>query len=60
MRFGKLGIVGGFAPPIQWMNGGPEGCGHGTSEAQASEEDKRKFKRAVEIVHTLVKKAKRS
>lgn len=32
------------------MNGGPAGCGGGTSAVQASAEEKAKFARAVEIV----------
>ena len=42
---------------LMWMNGGPQGCGGGVSQVQASDEDKRKFKRAVEIVNLLVEKA---
>ncbi|KII90696.1 hypothetical protein PLICRDRAFT_106318 [Plicaturopsis crispa FD-325 SS-3] len=42
---------------LQWCNGGPQGCGGGTSEVQATDEDKVKFKRAVEIVNELVGKA---
>ncbi|CAE6393594.1 unnamed protein product [Rhizoctonia solani] len=38
---------------LEWMNGGPQGCGGGTSEVQPSEEQKAKFKRAVEIVTKL-------
>jgi hypothetical protein len=34
-----------------------QGCGGGSSEVQASDEDKAKFKRAVEIVNELVDKA---
>ncbi|KIP09763.1 hypothetical protein PHLGIDRAFT_102312, partial [Phlebiopsis gigantea 11061_1 CR5-6] len=40
-----------------WMNGGPRGCGGGTSSVHATPEEKTKFKRAVEIVETLVEKA---
>jgi len=40
---------------LEWANGGPAGCGGGHSETQASEEDKKKFKRAVEIVNELTK-----
>lgn len=40
-----------------WMNGGPQGCGSGVSQTQATAEDKAKFKRAVEIVNELVAKA---
>jgi len=39
---------------LQWMNGGPSGCGGGHSEVQATEEDKTKFRRAVQIVEQLV------
>ncbi|KAF7343131.1 hypothetical protein MVEN_01743500 [Mycena venus] len=42
---------------LEWMNGGPQGCGSGTSMVQPTDEDKAKFKRAVEIVEELVKKA---
>ncbi|KAJ7054212.1 hypothetical protein C8F01DRAFT_1259957 [Mycena amicta] len=38
---------------LEWCNGGPAGCGRGTSEVQASDEDKDKFRRAVEIVEQL-------
>ncbi|CAA7263709.1 unnamed protein product [Cyclocybe aegerita] len=41
---------------LQWMNGAPEGCTGGTSTVQPTEEEKKKFKRAVEIVNELVKK----
>jgi hypothetical protein len=40
-----------------WNNGGPEGCGGGTSSVQPTPEEKSKFERAVEIVDALVKKA---
>ena len=43
---------------LMWMNGGPAGCGGGKSTVQASEEDKKKFKRAVDIVEKLVGEAK--
>jgi hypothetical protein len=39
---------------LEWMNGGPAGCGGGKSEVQATPEDKKKFERAVQIVQTLV------
>lgn len=42
---------------LEWCNGGPQGCGGGTSSVQATEEQKVKFKRAVEIVEKLVGKA---
>ena len=43
---------------LQWMNGGPQGCGGGTSTVQPTQEEKDKFKRAVEIVKELVQKDK--
>ena len=42
---------------LMWMNGGPSGCGGGTSTVKATAEDKQKFKRAVEIVEQLVGQA---
>lgn len=39
---------------LQWINGGPAGCGRGTSSVQATDEDKAKFRKAVEIVRQLV------
>ena len=38
---------------LEWVNGGPQGCGGGTSSVQATAEQKRKFKRAVEIATEL-------
>ncbi|KZT42381.1 hypothetical protein SISSUDRAFT_980348 [Sistotremastrum suecicum HHB10207 ss-3] len=38
---------------LEWWNGGPQGCGGGYSEVQASDEDKQKFKRAIAIVEEL-------
>ena len=43
---------------LVWANGGPQGCNGGTSSVQPTEEEKAKFKRAVDIVHELVKKDK--
>jgi len=43
---------------LEWINGGPAGCGGGTSFVQPTEKEKAKFKRAVDIVHELVKKDK--
>ncbi|KAF8627137.1 hypothetical protein AX17_006354 [Amanita inopinata Kibby_2008] len=40
---------------LMWCNGGPQGCGGGTSTVQASDEEKAKFRRAVAIVNELVK-----
>jgi len=42
---------------LEWYNGGPSGCGGGTSEVQATDDNKKSFKRAVEIVNELVAKA---
>ncbi|KAJ7282608.1 hypothetical protein C8J57DRAFT_1295829 [Mycena rebaudengoi] len=42
---------------LQWANGGPQGCSGGTSMVHASDADKAKFRRAVEIVTQLVEKA---
>lgn len=42
---------------LEWQNGGPRGCGGGESFVKATDEDKAKFKRAVEIVTQLVGKA---
>ncbi|KAK5086201.1 hypothetical protein LTR70_007446 [Exophiala xenobiotica] len=47
------GIMWG-SDDFEWFNGGPAGCGGGTSGIQATEEEKNKFKRAVEIVTKLV------
>jgi hypothetical protein len=38
---------------LVWQNGGPQGCVGGTSDVQPTEEDRVKFKRAVEIVKKL-------
>lgn len=42
---------------LMWCNGGPQGCGGGSSQVQPSDEEKAKFARAVEIVKELVAKA---
>ncbi|KAG6886282.1 hypothetical protein C0993_006692 [Termitomyces sp. T159_Od127] len=41
---------------LEWCNGGPQGCGGGTSEVQATDEQKAQFKRAVDIVNELASK----
>ncbi|KAG8697323.1 hypothetical protein FRC09_007940 [Ceratobasidium sp. 395] len=41
---------------LEWTNGGPQGCGGGVSDVQATPEQKEKFKRAVDIVTELTKK----
>ncbi|KAF8148469.1 hypothetical protein B0H34DRAFT_802993 [Crassisporium funariophilum] len=41
---------------LVWMNGGPQGCSGGESEVQPTAEEKKKFKRAVDIVNELIKK----
>jgi hypothetical protein len=43
---------------LEWCNGGPQGCGGGQSSVKATEEQKKQFKRAVEIVDKLVGTAK--
>jgi len=40
---------------MEWINGGPAGCGGGTSTVKPTDEQKNKFKRAVEIVEELAK-----
>lgn len=40
---------------LEWANVGPTGCGGGYSEVQATDEQRVKFKRAVEILDKLVK-----
>ena len=52
----NIGLAYG-SDDLMWMNGGPQGCGGGQSSVKATEEDKKKFKRAVEIVEKLVGEA---
>ncbi|KAH6954199.1 hypothetical protein DER45DRAFT_570011 [Fusarium avenaceum] len=40
---------------IEWMNGGPEGCGGGTSYVIPTPEQKQSFERAIEIIEEIVK-----
>ncbi|CAG8721517.1 3416_t:CDS:1, partial [Acaulospora colombiana] len=40
---------------VEWINGGPAGCGEGQSSVEATEEDKKNFKRAIAIVEELAK-----
>lgn len=47
-----------FSQDLEWINGGPQGCSGGISAVQPTQEDKAKFKRAVEIVHELIQKDK--
>lgn len=47
-----------YSQDLKWMNGSPQGCSGGTSSVQPTQEDKVKFKRAVEIVHELIQKDK--
>ncbi|KAH8116778.1 hypothetical protein DFH11DRAFT_1577509 [Phellopilus nigrolimitatus] len=42
---------------LMWINGGPQGCGGGTSEVQPTDKEKAKFGRAVEIVNELLSRA---
>ncbi|KAJ1300919.1 hypothetical protein OPQ81_003344 [Rhizoctonia solani] len=43
---------------LEWMNGGPQGCGGGRSEVQPTDEQRAKFQRAVEIVNILTQRGK--
>ncbi|RXW19708.1 hypothetical protein EST38_g6144 [Candolleomyces aberdarensis] len=54
----NTGIVFG-SETLQWVNGGPEGCGGGpgSSTVQPTPEQKEQFKRAVEIVEEIVSKS---
>lgn len=38
---------------LEWQNGGPEGCGGGESFVKANEEQRKNFKRAVEIIEEI-------
>ncbi|KAG8811310.1 hypothetical protein FRC19_003994 [Serendipita sp. 401] len=49
-----IGLMFG-SDDLQWMNGGPAGCGSGWSENEPTEDQVEKFKRAVEIVEELGK-----
>ncbi|OCB87868.1 hypothetical protein A7U60_g5002 [Sanghuangporus baumii] len=42
---------------IIWVNGSPSGCVRGKSTVQPSEDEKAKFRRAVEVITELVAKA---
>lgn len=44
-----------YSTVFEWNNGGPQGCGGGVSEVQATDGQKEKFKRAVEIIEEIVK-----
>jgi hypothetical protein len=55
--YGMDTSIAWMSDDLQWYNGGPQGCGGGESFVQASDEDKAKFKRAVDIVNQLVEKA---
>ncbi|KAH7101756.1 hypothetical protein BKA62DRAFT_829843 [Auriculariales sp. MPI-PUGE-AT-0066] len=48
----NIGITFG-SDQFEWANGSGTGCGPGKSETQATDEDKAKFKRAIEIVEEL-------
>lgn len=50
----NIGIAYG-SDNLEWFNGGPQGCGGGRSNVQATEEQKQKFKRAIAIVEGLSK-----
>jgi hypothetical protein len=51
--FGQDTSIAFGSDDLEWANGGPAGCGGGTSAVQATEQEKAKFKRAVEIVQHL-------
>jgi len=38
---------------LEWWNGGPQGCGGGESFVNADEEQRKNFKRAVEIIEEI-------
>jgi hypothetical protein len=40
---------------LEWMNGGPQGCGGGVSTVEATDAEREEFKKAVAIVEELVK-----
>lgn len=56
--YGLNTSIAWFSEDLQWINGGPQGCSGGISAVQPTEDDKAKFKRAVEIVNELVQKDK--
>ncbi|KAH8829717.1 hypothetical protein DL96DRAFT_1599294 [Flagelloscypha sp. PMI_526] len=55
--YGKDISIAWGSDDLQWMNGGPAGCGGGKSTVEPTEEQKAKFERAIEIVNTLVSKS---
>ncbi|PFH53494.1 hypothetical protein AMATHDRAFT_73315 [Amanita thiersii Skay4041] len=55
--YGKDMSIAWQSEDLMWYNGGPSGCGVGTSAVQPTDEHKKKFNRAVEIIQELVKKA---
>jgi len=52
-----IGLMYG-SDKVEWMNGGPEGCGGGLSGVIATDEQKEQFKRAVAIVEELAELGK--
>jgi hypothetical protein len=48
-----IGLVWG-SDDLEWSNNAPEGCGGGVSEVQPTDVQRRKFKRAVEIIEEIV------
>lgn len=40
---------------VEWMNGGPQGCGGGVSDVEATDAEREEFKKALAIVDELVK-----
>lgn len=55
--YGKDISIAWGSEDLQWMNGGPQGCGTGKSQVAATDEQKAKFERAVAIVNHLVSDA---
>jgi hypothetical protein len=55
--YGKDISIAWGSEDLQWMNQAPSGCTVMASDVQPTEEDKKKFERAVEIVNSLVNKS---
>lgn len=39
---------------LQWMNGGPNGCGTGESDVQPTDEQKAAFQKAIALIKEIV------
>jgi len=53
----NIGIAWG-SDDLEWCNGSPQGCSGGFSDVKATDEEKAKFQRAVDIIEELVGHAK--